>query len=140
MPARKGSIDGNFVTKATNYINGLGKRIWYSKREDKVPYIAILSLLSFFYLKNGMENDAWTPREIFENIRIEEKEKTQRRENEKKTVIEYNELFKDAKTFDDSLMIYNNNPVLKKKIRLKQVYTVGEMEEAVKKNKLESKL
>jgi hypothetical protein len=69
-----------------------------------------------------------------------EKEEAMRIKDEQETQQAYNALFKDAKTFEDSLNVYNNNPYLRKKIRLKPVYSLEEMKEAVKQGKLENKL
>lgn len=125
MPARKGSIDGNFATKAINYIKQ------YTK-----PALAITGVLGFVYLHNGCNTNAWTYKQITEynhNQKIEKKKELEKQERIKK---EYNALFNGCKTREDTLKVIVNNPVLSKKIRIKYI-SPQDMEEAVKQSKLE---
>jgi hypothetical protein len=139
MPAKKGSIDKNFVNKSIQYIGDLGKSVWNSKAEDKVPYIALFGLLTLFYVKNGITTHSWTPKELFEDMKKEQMQKEVNINYKKQIEKAYIDLFKDAKNFEDSLQIYNNNPFLKDKIKLKPVYSIEEMEKAVNQSKLERK-
>lgn len=128
MPVRKGSIDKNFADKAINNIKKYIK-----------PAVAVVGFLGVMYVQNGCETHAWTYQEIVEYSKLKRLE--QQKNIEKQAIVkqEYGELFRDAKTLEDSINIYNKFDALRDNIRLKQV-SIEDMEKSVEQSKLESKL
>ena len=140
MPAKKGSIDKNLVRKILDESKEFAKKVWYSKAEEKALYIVGLTILSLFYVQNGVKTHSWTPRELIKDMKKDEIKKEIGIEYQKEIEKAYNLLFKDSKTFEDSVKVYNSNPILRNKIRLRPIYSLEEMEKVVKQSKLEDTL
>lgn len=128
MSIRKSLIESKFATKTINYIKQYIK-----------PGVAITGILGLVYLQNGCETNAWTYRQIVNHNNKDRIEQQKKLERQKTVKTDYKELFKDAKTLEDSINIYNKFDALRDNIRLKQV-SIEDMEKSVEQSKLESKL
>ena len=149
MPCKKGSIDKNFGRKFLDGAKYVGKNSWkvlpvaglidFAKnypdkgsefiRDVKSTYHFLNVAVLTGYVITGISFGTWTPQQYRE---YSNKQKT-KNQNIQQINVSYDSLFKDTKTFSDSLAVYQKYAL---PIKFGEP-TFDEKETAIKMNNLE---